>query len=123
MKIFLIAATALAMGGTAIAQDTMGSTKGSTSGSTTSTQPDPSMQSDPSMQTDPSSQGSTPQQQPMNNGNMSNDNMSNGSMPQGNMSNGMASQGASGSYPRCSRTVTDHCMQGGAASSRPRKRR
>lgn len=136
MKIMLIAAAALTLGSAAIAQNTPSS--GSTTGSgqmqpdrsdTTTTQPMESSTQGTAQPTDTQQQpmGDTsqpmsqpmgqqtgqPMAQPMNNGNMSNGNMSN--------MGAMASGTPTGEYPRCSRTVTDRCIQGPARSARRRR--
>ena len=135
MKTILIAAAALTLGGAAIAQNTTGS--GQTQGQSGSG----TMQSDQNMNS--STQGSMSQgnmsqgtgsQGTMSQGNMSQGNMSQGNMQQpigqpmgqstnsGNMSNmgAMNSGMSTANYPRCSRTVTDRCMQGPARGARRR---
>ncbi len=84
MKMILFAA-ALSMSGVALAQ--------STTTTTTTTQPSGETVDDPSQSTGP--RGITQQ----------------GTDPNGMATPGMGTQQAAGSYPPCSRTVTDSCVQ------------
>lgn len=119
MKSLMILAAAMTLGGAALAQDT----------TTTTTTPDTVEQpaADPGMPnpatTAPADQGMqtqtqpmAPTQQPMQDPAMS---------QQGTMARptGMMPAPTTGEYPRCSRTVTDRCIQVPGASSRPRRRR
>lgn len=125
MKSLMILAAAMTLGGAALAQDT----------TTTTTTPDTVEQpaADPGMPnpatTAPADQGMQTQTQPM--APTQDPAMQDPAMSQqGTMSqqgaaqpSGMMPAPTTGEYPRCSRTVTDRCIQVPGASSRPRRRR
>ncbi len=129
MKNLLLMAAALTLSGAALAQDKMPTQSGSTPQDTT--MPDPAtdapantgtMQNDPAVAQPAPTDPSQPMQQGTDSGTMPMQTPDSGNVSNGSMA-GMQPGMASGSYPRCSRTVTDRCTQVAGRTSRARRRR
>ena len=131
MQKSLILIASLALGGAAVAQDMPASNGGTAPTGTDATMPNQSMTPGQSTQT-PAETGSTPSESSQTPSAQAPDStmspgtsgstMPSGGMSSGSMSSGSMSSGSGGSqmaatdtsnYPKCSRTVTDKCVQAG----------